>query len=103
MKPTSKELLEAISKHCFHEITLYRFNTGALQITDKYREGRLTALTYVNELTFYYLQEEQKLQQQFHEQILKSMKQFSCLEETDYKQGIYDALNDILDQKLQYS
>lgn len=99
MKPASKELFEAISKHCFHEITLYRFNTGVLRVTDRYREGRLAALTYVSELTFYYLQEEQKLQQQFHEQILKQMEQFSCLEETDYKQGIYDALNDVLDRK----
>ncbi len=99
MKPTSKELLEEVSKHCFDQITYYKFNTTVLQVSDKYREGRLTALEYIGELTYYYLQEEKKLQQQFHEQILKQMKLHSCLEDTDYKNGIYDALNDILDVK----
>ena len=99
MKPTSKELLEEISKHCYSEITFYNFNTTVLQVSDKYREGRLTALEYIGELTYYYLQEEKKIQQQFHEQILKQMRLHSCLEETDYKNGIYDALNDILDVK----
>ena len=99
MKPTSKELLEEISIHCSSQIIFYKFNTTVLQVSDKYREGRLTALEYVGELTYYYLQEEKKLQEQFHEQILKQMKLHSCLEDTDYKNGIYDALNDILDAK----
>ena len=98
MKPTSKELLEEVSKHCFDQITYYKFNTTVLQVSDKYREGRLTALEYIGELTYYYLQEEKKLQQQFHEQVLKQMKLHSCLQDTDYKNGIYDALNDALDQ-----
>ena len=99
MKPTSKELLEKISMHCSSEITTYRFNTTVLKVSDKYREGRLTALEYIGELTYYYLQEEKRLQEQFHEQILKQMRLHSCLEDTDYKNGIYDALNEILDYK----
>ena len=98
MKPTSKEVLEEISIHCSSQITFYKFNTTVLQVSDKYREGRLTALEYIGELTWYYLQEEKKLQEQFHEQILKQMRLHSCLEETDYKNGIYDALNDVLDE-----
>ena len=99
MKQTSKEVLEEISKHCYNELTLYKFNTTTLEVTDKYREGRLTALEYLGELTFYYLQEEKQLQQHFHDQVLKQMKLHSCLEYTEYKQGLYDALNDILDYK----
>ena len=56
MKPTSKEVLEKISKHCSNQLTLYKFNTTTLHISEKYREGRLTALEYINELTYYYLQ-----------------------------------------------
>ena len=99
MKPSSKELIEAISRHCSNQLVLYKFNTTTLQITDKYREGRLTALEYVGELTFYYLEKEKKIQQEFHEQILKQIQQNSCLDETEYKQGLYDALNDVLDYK----
>ena len=99
MKPTSKEVLEEISKHCYNQITFYQFNTTNLQISDKYREGRLTALEYISELTYHYLQQEKGLQQQFHEQVLKQMKLHSCLDDTDYKSGLYDALNEILDHK----
>ena len=97
MKPTSKELLEKASKHCSNQLTYYKFNTTILQISDKYRDGRLSALKYIGELIFYYLQEEKKIQQQFKEQILKQMEVNSCLDDTDYKRGLYDALNETLD------
>ena len=99
MKPTSKELLEAVSKHCHNEIVLYKFNTITLQISDKYREGRLTALEYIGELTWYYLQEEKKIQQHFREQVLKQIELQSCLEDTEYKRGLYDALHEMLEIK----
>ncbi len=83
MKPTSREVLEEISKYCSNQITFYKFNTSSLKISDKYREGRLTALEYIGELTYHYLQEEKRLQQNFHDQILKQMKLHSCLENTD--------------------
>ncbi|WP_373032529.1 hypothetical protein [Sulfurovum sp.] len=96
MKPTSKEVLEKISKHCSNELTLYKFNTTTLQINDKYREGRLTALEYLGELTYHYLQEEQKIQEQFKEQVTKQLELHSCLDDTEYKRGLYDALNEVL-------
>lgn len=96
MKPKSKEVLEKISKHCSNELTLYKFNTTTLQINDKYREGRLTALEYLGELTYHYLQEEQRIQEQFKEQVTKQLKLHSCLDDTEYKRGLYDALNEVL-------
>jgi len=96
MKPTSKELLEKVSKHCANELTLYTFNTNTLHVSDKYREGRLTALEYIGELSFYYLQEEKKIQQYFSEQITKQLKRYACIEESEYKRGMYDALNEAL-------
>ena len=68
MKPTSKELLEKVSKHCANQLTLYKFNTGTLKISKKYREGRLTALEYLSELSYYYMQEEKLIQQHFRGQ-----------------------------------
>lgn len=97
MKPTSKEVLEKISKHCSNQLTLYKFNTTTLQINEKYREGRLTALEYLGELTYYYLQEEKRMQEQFKEQVTKQLKLHSCLDDTEYKRGLYDALNEVLD------
>jgi hypothetical protein len=50
----------------------------------------------VSELTWYYLQEEKRIKDAFQQQLIKQMKLHSCLEDTEYKQGLYDALNDIL-------
>jgi hypothetical protein len=44
------------------------------------------------------MQEEKRIQELFREEILKQMKFYSCLEETEYKKGLYDALNNILDE-----
>ena len=96
MKPTSKELLEAVSKHCYNELTLYKFNNTTLDVSEKYREGRLTALEYLTELTYYYLQEEKKIEEEFKKQVSKQLKNYDCLDDTEYKRGLYDALNVVL-------
>jgi len=96
MKSTSKELLEAVSKHCYNELTLYKFNNTTLDVSDKYREGRLTALEYLTELTYYYLEEEKKIEEEFKKQVLKQLKLYDCLDDTEYKRGLYDALNEVL-------
>ncbi|MCO4845096.1 MAG: hypothetical protein KC427_03660 [Sulfurovum sp.] len=96
MKSTSKEVLEKISKYCSNQLTLYKFNTTTLQISEKYREGRLTALEYLGELTYHYLQEEKRIQEQFKEQVTKQLKLHACLDDTEYKRGLYDALNEVL-------
>ena len=97
MKPTSKEILETVSKHCANELTFYKFNTSVLHVSDKYREGRVAGLKYVGNLTFYFMQEEKRIKDLFREEILKQMKFYSCLEETEYKKGLYDALSSTLD------
>ena len=96
MKSTSKELLETVSKHCYNQLTYYKFNTLTLQVSDKYREGRLSALEYLTELSYYYMQEEKSIEKHFKEQIIKQLKLYSCLDDTEYKRGLYDALNEVL-------
>lgn len=96
MKTTSKELLETVSKHCYNQLTLYRFNTTTLQVSNKYREGRVTALEYLTELSYYYMQEEKSIEQQFKEQIIIQLTLYDCLDDTEYKRGLYDALNEAL-------
>ncbi len=93
MKSKSKELLESVSKHCHNELTLYKFNNTTLHVSDKYREGRVTALEYLIELTYYYLQEEKKIGEEFKQQISKQLKLYDCLDDTEYKRGLYDALH----------
>jgi len=95
MKPTSREILQSISNECHNQLTYYTFNTTTLQVTAKYREGRLAGLRYLSELTWYYLQEEKRIIQQFDAQIIKQLEQYASLEENDYKQGLFSTLKEI--------
>lgn len=96
MKPSSKEILEQISNHCQTQLNFYRYNKNVLKVSKQYREGRITALEYISELVWYYMLEEKRLMDHFEIQIHKQMKLHICLKETEYKKGLYDALNEVL-------
>ncbi len=95
---STRELLSSLSNYCYSQLTFYKFNKRVLKVTDKYREGRLAAIGYTSELTLYYMNKEKKIQSQIVEQIDRQMKANSCINDGDYKNGLYDALNDILDE-----
>lgn len=95
---TTRNILSEISKHSYNQITMYNFNKGTLHISEKYREGQLSALNYVSELALYYMQLENEIRTQFIEQIDQQMKSNSCLPDSAYKDGLYDGLNAILDE-----
>jgi len=99
MKPTSsKDFLENISYHFNAQRTYYKFNKRNLIVAEKYRSGRLAAYEYVGELCFYFMQEEKRIPDQFREQIKGQIRKNSCLKDGEYKQGLFDALNEILDE-----
>ena len=92
MKPTSKEILETVIKYSSNQLTMYQFNKNTLTISDKYRKGRVTGLKYIGDLAFHFMQEEKRIQLLFRDEVLSQMECYSCLAETEYKQGLYDAL-----------
>lgn len=95
MTSGSKAYLESISKHCYAQMTYYQFNTGTLKVSDKYRAGRLKALSYVNELTYEYLQEEKKIEEAFQQHLVSQMKEHLCLlDDKEYQKGLHDVLNE---------
>jgi len=100
MTPGSKEYLESISKHCYAQMTYYQFNTTTLKVSDKYRAGRLKALSYVSGLTYEYLQEEKKIEEAFQKHLVTQMKEhLRLLEDKEYREGLYDTLNEVLNYK----
>ncbi len=98
MKTSSKEVLEKVSNHCFNQLTFYTFNTSTLKVNKKYREGRLAALKYINDLSFYFLNEEKNLKIHFKTQVLQQIDNHSCLEESEYKKGLYDGLYETIER-----
>lgn len=99
MDASSKSYIETVSKHCYAQMTYYQFNTSTLSISEQYRAGRLTALQYASELTFQYLQEEKRLKEQFKQKLAEQLKLHKALENSEYKNGLYDGLNEILNIK----
>lgn len=97
MKPTPTELLEKISSHCYVVSTRYRF-AKTPHWSKKYSEGQLAGLEYIDKLCFYFLQEEKSIPVRLRDEIMKQVQQYSCLNDCDYKNGLYDALNDILEK-----
>lgn len=97
MKPAPKELLEKISSQCYALTTRYKYAREP-NWSEKYSEGQLAALKYIDKLCFYFLQEQKNIPQRFREEIIRQMKQNSCLNDSDYKEGMYDALNAVLDE-----
>ncbi len=91
---SSKEILSDLSKECFNQITHYKFNKNTLHVAERYRKGRLDGLQYISELTLYYMQREQALRREFESQLLKQMKGMNCLNNGEYKQGLYDVLHE---------
>ena len=97
MKQSSKEFLEQISDHCYGKSARYKF-ARTPEWSKKYAQGQLAALEYINNLCFYYLQKEKNIPEEFKEQIIGQIKKYSTMNDNDYKEGLYDALNGVLDQ-----
>jgi len=94
MKPTSREILEEISNHCYILTTRYRYARTPTW-SEKYAEGQLAALEYIGRLCLYFLEQDGSVPDKFKAEILKQIDTYSSLNDSDYKKGLYDALNDI--------
>ncbi|RRS32355.1 MAG: hypothetical protein P794_01805 [Epsilonproteobacteria bacterium (ex Lamellibrachia satsuma)] len=99
MDASSKSYIETVSRHCYSQLTYYQFNTSTLKVSEQYRAGRLSALKYVSELTFRYLQEEKRLREEFRQKLIEQMKLHTALQDGEYKNGLYDGLNEMLNVK----
>ncbi|MEA3417929.1 MAG: hypothetical protein U9Q90_00920 [Campylobacterota bacterium] len=95
IKPSSKLFLEEISRYCYSRLTLYKFNKTSLTIDEKYREGRITALNYISDLAFYFMQEEKQLKEHFIEELKKQIEMTSSLKTPAYRQGILDTVQEL--------
>ena len=89
---STKELLEEISNDCLSELTKYKFNKG-LEISDKYRRGKITSLQYVLDLIYHFYEKDKSLKTEFNNILSSQIKDTSQLKDGDYRQGIDEVLN----------
>ena len=90
----TKKLLEHISNNCSSELSKYKYNKG-LDISDKYRKGKITSYTYVLDLIYHFFEKERLLKIEFESIISKEIDNISTLKGGDYQRGINAVLSEI--------
>jgi hypothetical protein len=91
--------LEQISQTLSSHQTHYTFNKIDDHLSLKYRNGRVNASKWLNELIYFYIQKEKNFINEFKEQIQLQKKSLSDLNDGDFKQGLFDELN-IIEEML---
>jgi len=93
----TKKLLEHISNNCSSQLTKYKFNKG-LDISDKYRKGKITSYTYVLDLIYHFFEKDRLLKIEFESIISDEMDKISTLKNGDYQRKINEVLSEIKSQ-----
>ena len=88
----TKLLLEDISEDCLSQLTKYKFNKG-LDISDKYRKGKVTSLQYVMDLIYHFYEKDKQMKIEFENLLDSQMKEISDLNDGDYKNGVIEILS----------
>lgn len=90
----SLQILEEISSKCNSHTIIYKFNKD-IQASEKYRTGRISASTWLNDLIYYYINKEKSFINEFKGHIQEQKRKLDILNDGEYKEGIYDQLNEI--------
>ncbi|MCP4969895.1 MAG: hypothetical protein GY932_04755 [Arcobacter sp.] len=91
--------LENLSQSLNSHMTYYKFNKMDENISHKYRKGRINAAKWLNELIYFYMEKESNFTNEFTNHIQNQRKKIANLEDSDFKQGLYDELN-IIEEML---
>ena len=93
----TKKLLEEISNDCLSQLTKYKFNKD-LDISDKYRKGKITSYEYVLDLIYHFFEKDKQMKIEFENIISNQMDKISMLKNGDYQRGINEVLSEIKSQ-----
>lgn len=85
--------LEKLSCSLESHYSYFTFNKQEVDLTEKYRKGRISAALWLNELIYYYIEKEKNFVNEFRQHIEEQKVKLSELRDGDYKQGLYDELN----------
>ncbi len=95
---SSKIILEDISNHCFMHMVPYRYSGHLDRGSAKYKSGRITTYEWINNLTYYYLKEEENLKEKLISNLKLKRQEIEVLKDSEYKKGINDTINEILEK-----
>ena len=87
----SIKILRDISNECHSYTAYYKFNRS-IKASEKYRDGRIDASNWINELICYFIEKEKSFINEFKLHIKEQKNKISILNNCDYKTGQYDQL-----------
>ncbi len=90
----SIKILENISQKCYSDSTVYQFSKN-LDVSDKYRKGRVDASNWVNDMVYHYVQKEKNFLNEFKQHLQDQKDIISVIKNGDYKNGLYDQLQEV--------
>ncbi|BFU79005.1 hypothetical protein ALC152_22200 [Arcobacter sp. 15-2] len=90
----SIKILEDLSNDCVQEKTRYQFSK-MIQESEKYKKGRIDALTWINDIIYYFMQKEKNFLSEFKQHIQDQKDIIARINDGDYKNALYDQLNEI--------
>ena len=94
-----KSFLIFISNHCYTQSTKFEYAKESLE-SKRYHKGQLSAIRYIEQLSIHYFKKEKILKKEFIDTLYNQLEKVAILEESDYTQGIYDAINALLTQLI---
>jgi len=89
----TKKILENISEDCLYQLTKYKYNKN-LDISEKYRKGKITSLQYILDLIYHFYEKDRLLKIKFESIISNEINTF-LLKSGNYKEGINEVLSEI--------
>lgn len=93
----SIKILEDLSSDCVQEKTRYQFSK-MIHKSDKYKKGRVDALTWINDIIYHFIQKEKNFLNEFKQHIEDQKDIIANINDGDYKNALYDQLKDIEDK-----
>lgn len=90
----SIKILEDISSECLNYTSYYKYNRSIIS-SEKYRDGRVDASNWINELVYFYIKKEKNFLKEFIDHISNQKQKIVVLNDGDYKNGLFDQLNEI--------
>jgi len=91
---TTKEILEALSSRCYPKLTRIKYARQP-DGTKSYTEGKKKSYEYLYELLYYFFQKDKELLHLFEEQLKRQKEKITALPQSEYNQGLLDALGEI--------
>ena len=98
----SIEKFHEISSKAFDETSHYKFNKN-IDVTDKYRKGRIASSEWVSKVVYIFMQKEKNLLTEFQEELNIQREKLKNIKEGDYKKGLLvelEVIEEILNRDI---